>query len=277
VSLGNDPSRVPDRQEPEPEPCRYCPGKTHDPQRVCPDCRHERGNRLVPDGGEEVGRAVKQGAVLYDTRGNTTLDPVSDRALCHVVSVFEEVGTGDRLYNVWDGTHTYQEFVHEDRLLEDFEPAGWTFPRGSKPLYHLTRNCGVDDPADLMTDGGEEVGRGGPHNWGFDAGEKIHQDAETYIVERRVYDAGEKIHQDAETYTVERRVYDADNDEALYWLQTPTGGHALKTETVVEAHYERGEAGVECSNCGFTDQEEHFDNAGMDLMCPHCGKVGVSN
>jgi len=111
---------------------------------------------------EQDGRAVKQGAVLYDTRGNTSLDPVSDRALCHVVSVFEEVGTGDRLYNVWDGTHTYQEFVHEDRLLEDFELAGWTFPRGSKPLYHLTRNCGVEDPADLMTDGGEEVGRGGP-------------------------------------------------------------------------------------------------------------------
>jgi len=104
---------------------------------------------------DESGRAIKQGAVLYDTRGNTSLEPVSERGLCHVVSVYEELDTGDRLFNVWDGTHTYQEFVHEERILEDFMPAGWTFSPGKKPLYHLTRNCGLEDPADLMTDGGE--------------------------------------------------------------------------------------------------------------------------
>lgn len=104
-------------------------------------------------------RAIKQGAVLYDTRTTRSrLDPASDRSLCHVVNVFEDVHTGDRLYQLWDGTHTYREYVHEDTLAECFQPAGWTWPTGRKPLYHLTRICGVDDEADLMSDGGVAVG-----------------------------------------------------------------------------------------------------------------------
>ena len=46
MSLGNDPARVPSIEEPEPEDCRYCDRRTYDPQRVCPDCRHERGDCL---------------------------------------------------------------------------------------------------------------------------------------------------------------------------------------------------------------------------------------
>lgn len=42
MSLGNDPSRVPPVEEPEPEECRTCERSTYDPGRVCLDCRYER-------------------------------------------------------------------------------------------------------------------------------------------------------------------------------------------------------------------------------------------
>jgi hypothetical protein len=41
MSLGNDPSRVPLAEEPEPEECRYCHRSTYDPSGVCPDCHRE--------------------------------------------------------------------------------------------------------------------------------------------------------------------------------------------------------------------------------------------
>ena len=41
MSFGNDPSRVPSAEEPEPEPCRTCERRTYDPRRICPDCRRE--------------------------------------------------------------------------------------------------------------------------------------------------------------------------------------------------------------------------------------------
>lgn len=41
MSLGNDPSRVGPVEEPEPEECLTCHRRTHDPGRLCLDCRHE--------------------------------------------------------------------------------------------------------------------------------------------------------------------------------------------------------------------------------------------
>jgi hypothetical protein len=41
MSLGNDPSNLPPREEPQPEDCRYCERSTYDPSRICPDCYHE--------------------------------------------------------------------------------------------------------------------------------------------------------------------------------------------------------------------------------------------
>lgn len=45
MSLGNDPSRVPPREEPDPEQCRTCHRRTYDPSRICLDCRHEGVSR----------------------------------------------------------------------------------------------------------------------------------------------------------------------------------------------------------------------------------------
>ena len=104
--------------------------------------------------------SIQQGAVLYDQRPDGhRLDPASERGLCHVLDVYEHVDNGDRLYHVSDGTHTYYAYLHEDTLTDCFEPAGWQWPSGRKPLYHLTRVCGVEDAADLMTDGGVDVER----------------------------------------------------------------------------------------------------------------------
>jgi hypothetical protein len=94
------------------------------------------------------------GAVLYNDRPDR---PEDRRDLWHVSNRFEAVDSTARLYKLWDGTHTRQRFVYEADILADYTPAGWQWPLGRKPLYHLTRNCGADDPADVMTDGGSTV------------------------------------------------------------------------------------------------------------------------
>jgi hypothetical protein len=103
-------------------------------------------------GGEQAAPQVGKGAVLYDTR-----DPeqrpccsMGGRCLAHVTRVYEEIEHGDRLYVVWDGTHTTREHVSEERLLAAFERAGWRWPVALKPTYHLTRQVGVHDNHDLM-------------------------------------------------------------------------------------------------------------------------------
>lgn len=102
---------------------------------------------------------VGRGAVLYDLRPPErrrccAQDPA--RHLHHVTAVYEDVDTGQRLYEVWDGTHTTREYILGDDLLYDgmFEPAGWSCNVGMKPTYLLTREHRVEDHHDLMTDGG---------------------------------------------------------------------------------------------------------------------------
>ena len=102
------------------------------------------------------GGLVGRGAVLYDTR-----DPHAKpccvrsdgRCLAHVRGVYEGTTTGEVYYDVADGTWTTQEWVHADDLLAIFEPAGWSVT-DVKPTYLLTREHGVEDHHDLMTDGG---------------------------------------------------------------------------------------------------------------------------
>jgi hypothetical protein len=98
--------------------------------------------------------AVEAGAVLYDTRPPELRPCCTEggRCLWHVTSVYEDVDSGHRLYEVWDGTHTVREYVLGGDLLYDgmFVPAGWSFPIGLKPTYHLTRNVGVHDTHDRM-------------------------------------------------------------------------------------------------------------------------------
>ncbi|WP_277540257.1 hypothetical protein [Haloarcula laminariae] len=89
------------------------------------------------------------GAVLYGPQPDS-------RDLWHVTKRLVDHDGDDHLYVLWDGTHTERRYVDESIVREDYTPAGWCWPVGEKPLYHLTRECGVDDPADLMTDGGEE-------------------------------------------------------------------------------------------------------------------------
>lgn len=100
------------------------------------------------------GDAVGRGAVLYDTRDADRRECCRQggRCLWHVTSVYEDVDSGHRLYEVWDGTHTVRKYVNGGDLLYDgmFVPAGWSFPAGLKPTYHLTRNVGVHDNHDLM-------------------------------------------------------------------------------------------------------------------------------
>jgi len=97
---------------------------------------------------------VGPGAVLYDERPPKRRPCCSDggRCLWHVTSVYEDIESGDRLYELWDGTHTTREYVLGDDLLCErmFTPAGWQYPTGLKPTYHLTRNCDVYDTHDLM-------------------------------------------------------------------------------------------------------------------------------
>lgn len=96
--------------------------------------------------------SVGRGAVLYDTRdpARRPCCSLGGRCLHHVVGVFEETTTGTVYYRIEDGTHTTREWVHEDDLPALFEPAGWQFPPGRKPTYHLTRTCDVHDNHDLM-------------------------------------------------------------------------------------------------------------------------------
>ncbi|WP_058997809.1 hypothetical protein [Haloarcula sp. CBA1127] len=91
------------------------------------------------------------GAVLYNDRPDA---PEDRRDLWHVTTRLVDHDGSDHFYVLWDGTHTRRRFVRIEDVLADFAPAGWCWPTGRKPLYHLTRNCGVDDPDDLMTDGG---------------------------------------------------------------------------------------------------------------------------
>lgn len=91
---------------------------------------------------------VAPGAVLYEDRPDT---PEDERRLHHVTDRRIDPDTGDQYLVIWDGTHTVEYHYHVDDVLGDFAPAGWQWPTGSKPTYHLTRNCGVDDKQDLMS------------------------------------------------------------------------------------------------------------------------------
>ncbi|MDS0280347.1 hypothetical protein NDI85_21410 [Halomicroarcula sp. S1AR25-4] len=93
---------------------------------------------------------VGLGAVLYNDRSDR---PEDRRDLWHVTTRLVDHDGSNHFYELWDGTHTRRQFYHIEDLLADFAPAGWCWPTGWKPLYHLTRRCGADDPADLMTDG----------------------------------------------------------------------------------------------------------------------------
>ena len=88
------------------------------------------------------------GAVLYNARRDR---PDDRRDLWHVTSRLIDADTGRRLYEIWDGTHTRRKYYLEEDLLVDFAPAGWQFPTAKKPTYFLTREIGVQDPADAMT------------------------------------------------------------------------------------------------------------------------------
>jgi hypothetical protein len=91
------------------------------------------------------------GAVLYNDRPDA---PEDRRDLWHVTTRLVDHDGSDHFYVLWDGSHTRRRFVRRDDILADYAPAGWCWPPSKKPLYHLTRNCGVDDPADIMPDGG---------------------------------------------------------------------------------------------------------------------------
>jgi hypothetical protein len=104
------------------------------------------------------GGLVGRGAVLYDTRephARPCCARPESRCLAHVVGVYEETSTGEVYYKVADGTWTTEEWIHGDDLLAIFEPAGWSVT-GVKPTYLLTREHGVEDHHDLMTDGGTQ-------------------------------------------------------------------------------------------------------------------------
>lgn len=130
--------------------------------------RLEARQRVVADGGKsstgtarysdpitEIGGYVGRGAVLYDTRDPERRPCCNQggRCLAHVVGVYEETTTGKVYYKVADGTWTTEEWINGDDLLAIFEPAGWSVI-GVKPTYLLTREHGVEDHHDLMTDGG---------------------------------------------------------------------------------------------------------------------------
>lgn len=98
---------------------------------------------------EEV---VGPGAVMYDTRAADRRECCREggRCLWHVTEVYEPVSGGDRLVELWDGTHTVRTRVLEPDALSMFVPAGWCWPTGLKPTYHLSRTVGVHDNHDLM-------------------------------------------------------------------------------------------------------------------------------
>lgn len=124
-------------------------------------------DELATDGGArysdpltEQGASVGRGAVLYDTReahARPCCARPEGRCLAHVIGVYEETTTGEVYYKVADGTWTTEEWIHADDLLAIFEPAGWCVT-GVKPTYLLTREHGVEDHHDLMTDGGQDGG-----------------------------------------------------------------------------------------------------------------------
>lgn len=95
--------------------------------------------------------AIGRGAV-HDTREPMHRPCCSrgGRCLGHVTDVYEEIHTGYLLYEVWDGTHTTREYVHNGDLLSMYDPAGWQCPTGTKPTYLLTRRIGVSDHHDRM-------------------------------------------------------------------------------------------------------------------------------
>ena len=90
---------------------------------------------------------VAPGAVLYEDRPDT---PDGERRLHHVVARRIDPDTGDHYLVIEDGTHTTRMHYHAEDVLADFAPAGWQWPTGRKPTYHLTRNCGVYDKQDRM-------------------------------------------------------------------------------------------------------------------------------
>lgn len=102
----------------------------------------------------DVVQSIGAGAVLYDNREPSRRSCCSEggRCLWHVTNVYEDVDTGYRLFEVWDGTHTVREYINGGDLLgrRMFELAGWQYPTGSKPTYHLTRDVGVHDNHDIM-------------------------------------------------------------------------------------------------------------------------------
>lgn len=108
----------------------------------------------MADESDERTAQVGVGAVLYDLRVPERRECCSEggRCLWHVTDILESVTHGGKEYVLWDGSHTARKYVHEEDLLYDgmFEPAGWQFPVGMKPAYHLTRNCGVHDNHDMM-------------------------------------------------------------------------------------------------------------------------------
>lgn len=107
-----------------------------------------------------IGGLVGRGAVLYDIRSTSRcLCGRQGRCLAHVTGVYEETTTGKIRFEVWSGTHTTQEFVYGDDLLDMFVPAGFSIDVGTKPTYILTREYGVVDNNDLMQQTGEEIER----------------------------------------------------------------------------------------------------------------------
>lgn len=102
---------------------------------------------------------VGHGAVLYDTREPERRPCCSrgGRCLAHVTVVYEDTADGDVLFEVWDGTHTTREYVLDDDLLACFAPAGWSVPTHVKPTYVLTREHGVADHHDRMTENESET------------------------------------------------------------------------------------------------------------------------
>ncbi len=128
------------------------------------DVDESEDKELIADGGQILGHyerdddgwpsafpGIGVGAVLYEDRLDT---PDDERQLYHVVDILISIETTDVYFVIDDGTHTTRQRYHEKDLLADFEPAGWRWPRSRKPTYWLTRQCGVDDKTDLMTDGG---------------------------------------------------------------------------------------------------------------------------
>jgi hypothetical protein len=118
------------------------------PRRCGGDSRmSDARERDVRDSSPPVG----EGAVLYDTRDPDRRPCCSEggRCLFHVTEVWTDTD-GFVMYEVWDGTHTVREYVHKGDLKWMFEPAGWSWPVGMKPTYHLTRQCEVYDSHDRM-------------------------------------------------------------------------------------------------------------------------------